>query len=260
MTHPTSLRPREHGAYAMLAFPLLSGLWIGGASPPGLAFAVLAVTAFLAHEPALVVLGGRGERLRIAHRSAARRRLGGLGAAGLVAGTLFAILAPASAWPAALTTGGLGVVVAGLVLTGWARTPVGELLVAATFASLHGAVAAAGGGSAREVYLPVAAWTVSFVLATLAVHSVKFRFKGRGPGGWTVATAPLVALATILAGAIALRSGHPWWGGIAAVLPKSAVVLALAGLSIHPRHLRRLGWALVVTDTVTLILLTALVG
>lgn len=259
MSASPNLRPREHGAYAMLAFPILSGLLVGGPSLSGVAFAVLAVTGFLAHESVLVVLGGRGERLRSAHETAARRRLARLGATGLALGSAFVLWAPDAAWPPVLLTAVLGVLVAGLLAAGRTRTLGGELLVAATFASVHGPVAAAGGASTSEVYLPAAAWTASFVLATLAVHSLKFRFKRRGPGAWTVATTPLVAAVAIGVAILAVGTGHSWWGGAAAVLPKAAVVLGLAYLAIHPRHMKRVGWTLVVTDTVTLLLLAVLV-
>lgn len=244
----------------MLAFPILSGLLMGGASLPGLAFAGLAVSAFLAHESVLVILGGRGERLRTARHGAAWRRLARLGALALLAGTLFAASAPSSALRPALVAGGLGTLVAGLLVAGRTRTLAGELLVAVAFASVHGPVAAAGRASAPEIYLPAVAWATSFVLATLSVHSIKFRFKRRGPGGWTVVTAPCLAMGTVVAALWAMEAGHGWWSGAAAVLPKAAVVLGLAYLTIHPRHLKRVGWTLVVTDTLTLILLAAMVA
>ena len=73
MPHEPRLRPREHGAYAMLLFPVVSGLAMGGLSWAGIAFAGLAVTGFLAHESILVVRGARGERIRSAqHKQPAR--------------------------------------------------------------------------------------------------------------------------------------------------------------------------------------------
>ncbi|RJQ40810.1 MAG: hypothetical protein C4555_00960 [Dehalococcoidia bacterium] len=64
MTEGPRLRPREHGAYAMLAFPATSGLVLGGASWAGAAFIGMALAGFLAHESVLVVLGARGARVQ----------------------------------------------------------------------------------------------------------------------------------------------------------------------------------------------------
>ncbi len=62
-----SLLPREHGAYAELAFPLATGLAAGGPTVAGVAFSLAAVVLFLAHEPAAVMLGRRGARLQLEH-------------------------------------------------------------------------------------------------------------------------------------------------------------------------------------------------
>ncbi|MDT8342341.1 MAG: YwiC-like family protein [Longimicrobiales bacterium] len=260
MNDTTRLRPREHGAYAMLTFPVLSGLLLGGVSWPGAAFAVMVGAGFLGHESVLLVLGGRGERLRAAHRPAARARLLRLGLVGAAAAAVFAGSAPDGAWVPAALTALLGAVVAGILLAGRTRSLGGELLVAAAFASAHGPVAASGGAGGAAVYLPVAAWTVSFALATLAVHSMKYRFKGRGPGRWTVAAAPAAALGAMLAGAAAVAAALPWWAGAASLFPKALVVLVLAVLTLHPRNLKRVGWTLVAADTLTLVLLAALAG
>ena len=55
-----NLWPREHGAYAQLGFPLLSGLIYAGGEPGAVAFAAVAVCHFFAHEP-LAVLRECGE-------------------------------------------------------------------------------------------------------------------------------------------------------------------------------------------------------
>jgi hypothetical protein len=63
------LLPKEHGAYGQLAFPLITALIVAGLSVAGALLTVAVVAAFLAHEPAAVVLDQRGAR--------ARRELGG---------------------------------------------------------------------------------------------------------------------------------------------------------------------------------------
>lgn len=244
----------------MLTFPVLSGLVLGGISWPGLVFALMAVAGFLAHEPLLIVLGGRGERLRSSQDPAARRRLARIGAAMAVAGTVFVLAAPSAAWAPALLSGVLAAVVGGLLFAGRTKTLAGELLVACAFASVHGTVAASGGAGPWAVFLPVAVWATSFAVATLSVHALKYRFKGRGPGRWTVAAAPTLAGALVIVATMALVAGHPLGFVAASLVPKSAVVLSLAVLSVHPRHLKRVGWSLVGADGATLILLVLALG
>ena len=60
----TTLLPREHGAYGQLSLPLVTALSVAGPSIAGLLVAVSAVAAFVAHEPASVLLGLRGARVR----------------------------------------------------------------------------------------------------------------------------------------------------------------------------------------------------
>lgn len=260
MTDTPRLRPREHGAYAMLTFPVLSGLVLGGISWAGAAFALMAAACFLAHEPVLIVLGGRGERLRSSHDLSARRRLLRLGLVVAAATVVFVVMAPGGAWPPALLSGVLAALVGVLLLIGRTRTLAGELLVACAFASVHGTVAASGAAGQRAVFLPVAVWAASFAVATLAVHALKFRFKGRGPGRWTVAAAPTLAGALVVVAAMGLVAGHPLGGLAVALVPKAAVVLALAAVAVHPRHLKRVGWSLVVADTATLAILAGWAG
>ena len=60
----TTLLPREHGAYGQLSLPLVTAFSVAGPSIAGLLVAVSAIAAFVAHEPASVLLGLRGARVR----------------------------------------------------------------------------------------------------------------------------------------------------------------------------------------------------
>lgn len=257
MVSPTPLRPREHGAYAMLVFPVASGLALGGFSWPGVAFAALVGSGFLAHESIAVMQGNRGERLRSGHADQARRRLVGLGGTALACGIVFTATAWPAVWVPTLLTFLLAVGVARLLFLGRTKSLGGELLVGVTFASVHAVVAAAGGAPTDRLYLPVLVWTVSFSLSTLAVHGLKRRFKGRGPAAWTVTGAPA------LSGGVLFLAGAAWMTGSQHVLfalapaPKALVVLVTAVFAVHPRHLMRVGWSFVVADTVTLVLVAA---
>lgn len=268
------LRPREHGAYAMLTFPVVSGLVLGGLSVAGVSFALLAVAGFLAHESAVVVLGQRGERVRSAAASAAWRRLGRLAVVAGLVGALFAVTAPGAAWSWAVPAAALGTAVAGLLLLGGTKTLPGELLVATAFASLHGVVAASGGAGGGAAGAGVAVWAGSFALATLSVHALKVRFrtkgsgagsgkgarKGRSPGRWLVVASPAAAGGALLLPAAAVLAGWSPYGiplGLLALalVPKAALVLAVTVLDVHPRHLKRVGWSMVAADVVTLVVL-----
>lgn len=253
MSHDHPLRPREHGAYAMLVFPIASGLALGGLSWAGVAFAALAVTGFLAHESILVVRGARGERIRSGAAAHARRRLLGLGLLAAVAAGTFAATASSSAWRAALLSGSLAVVVGVLLLARRTKSLPGELLVATTFSSVHAVLAAAGGATTGLTFLPVLAWVACFTLATLSVHALKYRFRRRGPGRWTVAASPVLAGIVVVLGGVGVAFRHHPVGAVAAsVLPKALAVVVLSVLSANPRHLKRVGWTFVVADTLTL--------
>jgi hypothetical protein len=63
--------PREHGAYSQMALPIVTALVIAGPTPAGVLLAVAVVCGFLAHEPLLLLLGGRGARARRATQTRA---------------------------------------------------------------------------------------------------------------------------------------------------------------------------------------------
>ena len=67
------LVPREHGAYAEIAVPLVTALWMRPPTLAAVAWATAAVCGFFAHEPILVLLGRRGARTRQVRGRAARR-------------------------------------------------------------------------------------------------------------------------------------------------------------------------------------------
>ena len=64
MSKTPSLLPKEHGAYAELAFPLITGLALAVPSLSALALGGAAVLLFLLNEPVAILLGARGKRLK----------------------------------------------------------------------------------------------------------------------------------------------------------------------------------------------------
>ncbi|MGD2067161.1 MAG: YwiC-like family protein [Gemmatimonadota bacterium] len=246
--------PKEHGAYAQLAFPLLSGLLLGGGGVAGVLYVVAAVSVFLAHEPVAVLVGVRGRRLQERLAASARRRAVGLLALAASAGLAALALAPPRARPFFLVPAGLAALLLPLVPARKVKTLAGEILVAAAMAANHLPLAA---GSLTDLLLwaPATVWFTGFALAGLTVHGIKVRFKGRRRGRWTVFAAPGLALVTVAVALTfaALSTGPRRWMALALV-PVSAVVLVLGVRSVHPRHLRRVGWTLVAAETVTLAL------
>ncbi len=75
VTQPTSLLPKEHGAYAMLLIPIATALLRSGPTMVGTCVAVAAVAGFLAHEPMLVARGHRGQRAQTGAPHAGQRFL-----------------------------------------------------------------------------------------------------------------------------------------------------------------------------------------
>lgn len=247
------LWPKEHGAYAQLAFPLASGLAIGGVGAAGAGIATAAVALFLAAEPAEVLVGARGGRARDALAGPAARQLATLGIVAAVAGIAALVAAPSEARLAALVPAGLGAVLGALLLAKRVKTLGGELVAVAAFASLHVPLAAAGGTHGVRLWGPAAAWLAVFAAATFAVHALKARHKGRDAGlvRAAVAVAGLIVAASL---AVGLAGGAARMLGWAA-LPPAAAALWAAARRVHPRHLKRVGWSLVAANLVALVLM-----
>jgi hypothetical protein len=256
MNTTRAILPREYGAYAELAFPLLTAFLLGGVTVAGLGFTVAVLAWFLVREPLAVLNGVRGVRLEAALGGPARRAawlLGLLGAAGAGAGML---LAPPAARVWALVPGACAVVLAPALLRGRPKTLGAELVVAVALATMILPIGLAGRMAPARALQAAAVWAVSFVLATLAVHAIKARVKPELGARWAIWTTPVLAGAaggTALAGAVAGQ----WPVAVgAAVLPSVGLVIGALWLGTHPRRLKRVGWSLVGANLVTLGLLS----
>ncbi|MCA9137296.1 MAG: YwiC-like family protein, partial [Planctomycetales bacterium] len=67
------LKPKEHGAYAILGIPICTALIMTGPTVVGSAVAVASIAGFLAHEPLLVAIGHRGKRAQRTTPNARKR-------------------------------------------------------------------------------------------------------------------------------------------------------------------------------------------
>jgi hypothetical protein len=230
---------------------------------PGIAalmLAAAAVSAFLAHEPLLVLLGQRGPRAARENRVAAVRWFSGFAAvASLCAATAFAVVAPdvraAFAVPAALAAT-LVVVISRRA----EHTVVGEVLSALTLSSAALPIALASGASSFAARSCALAFAASFAVGVVCVHGVIANTR-RPP-----AMNSRFAGAAAAIGAAALIA---WMGsrGIVATAATAAVApSSLAGLVLvlrppPARKLRVVGWTLVaVSIAVAIVLVVGLRG
>jgi hypothetical protein len=258
----TTLLPREHGAYGQLSLPLVTALSVAGLSIAGLLVAVSAIAAFVAHEPASVLLGLRGARIRQELGGTATRwltwSLGISAIAGIVAllvmnrSALWSIVVPIV--PAAL----LGVA----AVRGREKSWYGEVAAALAFAGLAVPIAMAGGDSqvtANAVAIPFA---VLFVTSTLSVRTVILRVRGGGDPKAMMATRRTVFLVTAVSTTCLVwltASGVLPVATMAAAAPGLLTAVVIAARPPHPAHLRTIGWTLVAVSVLTAAIVIATV-
>lgn len=247
------LTPREHGTYAQLAFPILSGLVLGR---PGLAAFALAggvIALYLAYEPAAVLLGMRGVRLQRAEAGVARGQLAVLVPLALLLAGSALVLLPTHVRLLVLVPAGTGSLLVPLLLSRRVKSLAGETVVAASLAGVHVPLAAAGGVTGVMRWGPAVVWFAGFFLATLAVHGIKARHKRRHP---RLVTAALLAPAVAAFAAVAVAVTVPAVRVLAGVaLLPAAAVLGVNLTQVQPRALQRVGWTLVAANAATLVLL-----
>ena len=249
--------PREHGAWAELGLPLLTGLSLAPASVAGVCLAIAAFALFMAHEPWLLARGQRGGRLRRSLGPAARRLVAGWLALALGAGGVVLLTLPGYALGWLGLPVGLGGLAGWIVWRGQEKGLAGELVIAVTLAALAAPLVASGGARPAAILAVVGLWAGLFVGATLAVRAL---FE-RGSDPWTGARMRPVALGGggILAG---LGLGTGLAGGLpGVVLGVAAVPLGLGLLAVlsrwPPRRLPQLGIALVLTQSAVAIAVIA---
>jgi hypothetical protein len=257
MSGSTLLLPREHGAYGQLAMALVTALAIGRLSAAGLALALAAVLAFVAHESLLVLLGQRGRRALEEDGARARRTLLLVGGAAGAAGLAGLALAPPEARVGLVPPVVLVIVGAVLVVRRLEKTAAGEMAVGAALSSSGLAVALAGGAPRLAAGAACFTWTMGFAMATMSVHAVleRARSKGQVDRGGRKAVAVLGLLATAFV--VAWLAGFPL-GAPAALLPTAALSVGICLARPSAKRLKQLGWAMVASSFVTLLVLVTL--
>jgi hypothetical protein len=246
--------PKEHGAYGQLGFPLATALAVAGPSPAGILITLAAIAAFLAHEPAEILLGHRGPRARREQGAGARLAfalctLAGVGAGG----TVLFILAGSSYWSLAVPLVPAAVLGA-CTVAGREKTWYGEVAAATAFSTVAVPIVIAGGGSLVQAVSIAVPFALFSVLSTLAVRVVILRVRG---GGDPVATSrtrravfTLAALAAATLIVLAFLSTLPWLAAAAAA-PGLLAATAVAAAPPPPARLKRLGWTLMGASVLT---------
>jgi hypothetical protein len=249
--------PKEHGAYAQALLPLITGIALGRPTVTALLLVTAVLCVFFAHEPLLVALGRRGARARQLGGAAVRRRGAWLVALALLAGASALAIGSGALRLAAAAPLLFGATYGALVVRSREKTLARDLLVACAFSSMALPVGIAAGGSAPHAATGACVWAATFGLQTLAVKGTIAAGKKRAPSATLVRVTIVLAVA-FMAGALLLAAGTTRPGAASlAVLPAGAHALVLGVRPAAPRHLRRVGWSLVVVDVVVLAALCA---
>ncbi len=233
--------------------PLATALAIGRPTAAALLLTGAAILAFLSHEPAVVLLGQRGKRVLDEQSGRAWRWLLATGALALALAAAGVVLAPPVARAALVVPAALAATVAWLAARRLEKTIAGELAVAATLGSTGLAVALAGGARPSDAAAAALTWIVAFSAATLAVQVILVRVRskgGRDPGRRHAAAAALL----VVAAAALSEAGLPRTLALA-TLPTAVLSIAVCLSRVSPRRLRGLGWAMVGSSTITLVIL-----
>jgi hypothetical protein len=238
--------------------PLATALAIGRPRAAALLLTAAIALAFFAHESLLVALGQRGKRALEADAPRARRLLALLGGLALLAAIAGLALSPPVARAAFAFLALLSAVVALLVHRRLEKTLAGEATVGATLASGGLVVALAGGAPLAWALACWVTWTFAFAIATLSVQVVLVRARSKGardPGrAHALASLALLVIACGLAAA-----GLPWAAPLA-LLPIASLSVTVCLSHVSPKHLRTLGWTMLGTSVLTMVLLVATLG
>lgn len=251
-----SLAPREHGAYGQLGFPLLTALCAAWPRPAGLLFAASAVSLFLAHEPALVAFGRRGQRVRQEDGGRALRMFLGLLLAGGALGVTALWLSPGPARLGAAIAAVLAALLTGAVALGVEKTLPGELIAAAAMSSAALPVAAADGLRWVEAVSIWGAWLFGFAAAVVPVRAVIVEHQTRAPSARARLAGTLLAIG--FAAALAAAGELP----PRMVLAAAPLFAASIWIALRPPEMKamtRAGWTLIAAGALTTILMVAAV-
>lgn len=248
------LVPKEHGAYAQLLLPLLTALLIGDGDAAALLLAGGIVVVFLLNEPVLVLIGARGPRAKRDLGDEAKKRAAWLSLLALALGLGGLALARPATYPWVLPPLALVIPFAILVHKGQMKSLGGELLVGPMLASAALSVAVAGGASSLAALCLTLTWSATAMAATLAVREVLWRTKGKRRNETRPPAMPFALAALALSVVVATGESVPLLAALAP-MPAFAACVGISMMSVGTSQLRTLGWTMIATQTLTLILL-----
>jgi hypothetical protein len=254
--------PREHGAYGQIAFPLITALIVAGLSAAGVLLGLAVVAAFLAHEPAAVVLGQRGARARRERGGSAIRWLAAALAVLVTAGATAVIVMDRSvAWALLVPAIPAAVLVLAL-LAGREKSWYGETAASAAFAGASVPIMLAARAPVGEAWIVAVTFALLFITSSLAVRVVILRVRGGGDPA-AAASVRRAALLISLGGLVAIAA-LTVAGRLAPPLLVSAGpgLVTAAGVAMWPpapARLRQIGWGLIAVSTLTAVLLVVTV-
>ena len=251
------LLPREHGAYGQLGFPLVCALALGRIQSTALLLVVSIVALFVAHEPLLVLRGERGRRRLGAEGMRARWQLAmWLGLAGSAGLTALA-LSPSTVSQAAALPATLGLAVTVLLVRREEKTTLGEVLVALALATTSLPVAAANGADSRSALSVALIWGAVSSVHVLVVRGLLARGRTDGSARYAARVTGLAVLGFALA-AFAVARDALSWVALVAIVPATVVACVFFVWPPSLRKLKTIGWTLMGSSAVTLVVLTAL--
>jgi hypothetical protein len=235
------LWPREHGAYAQLAAPLVTACVMQPPVPAALLLAAAAWCAFLANEPLLVVLGHRGPRMKQTDGRRAAIRLAGLALGAVAAGAVGLALVPHAIAVAGVVALG-AVAMLALAIRRAEHSLAGELVAAIALPGAGVPVAVASGMAWQRAAIVWAAWSLGYAASVIAVHRVIARHKRPASRIDALASIGLVCV-TLATCAVAL------WIPIAALAIPLVAISAMFAIRPPPAtRLRAIGVALVIAS------------
>jgi len=249
--------PREHGAYSQMALPLATSLVIAGPSPPALLLALAVVCGFLAHEPLVLLLGGRGARALDATQSRATVWFAVTVVAMVAAGAAAVRFTPAAVrWSLLLPLVPAAWVGAG-AFTRQEKQASTQIAVALAFA-LATIPICLGAGIERATAISIAFVFASvYVTGVLCVRTIVLRKRGGGnPSASRAARRALVCIvfgSTLTIG-VAVVWAWTRWPSLVAALPGLATAVML-GLRRSPPPLKTVGWSLALTSAAAALIL-----
>lgn len=246
VARPARLYPKEHGAYAILAVPLVTALFIVGLTPVTALLSIATVAAFLAHEPLLILAGGRGTRAKQGAPHARQLLIGRLAVA--------AICGAAAFWFAgSVTRVGMMICLLFAVIeftvsaTGHGRTLAAQILALAGLALPSAVVLAAGGIGVSGAAQFLLIWFAGRVATTVSVRLVIAQHK-TSTSNWALATCDLLMLAAGGVCAAGLVMGDRQW---LAAIPMLLAAAVLRVRPPHPKYLKPIGWSLLAVNVLS---------